>query len=69
MVVKCDNLFIDVAVSFWVLGTDGVIRLLCVGRVQDESRPVHQVEQVAVVRPVVQDGEGLGPGVGLQQHK
>ena len=29
----------------------------------------NEVEQVAVVRPVVQDGEGLGPGVGLQQHK
>jgi hypothetical protein len=59
--------FVDVAVSCGVLGTDIVASLLRVGGVVHQPRSVHQVEQVAVVGPVIQDGEGLRPGVGL--HK
>jgi hypothetical protein len=49
-------LFVDVAVCRGVLSTDAVVCVLRVGRVQNQSRAVHQVEQVAVVRTVIQNG-------------
>jgi hypothetical protein len=64
--LKLDS-FIDIAVSCWVLRADAVVCLLCVGRVQNKPRPVHQVVKVAVVRTVVQNWEGLWPGIGLKQ--
>ena len=61
-------LFVDVAVGGGALGADEVAGVLGVGGVLHQPRPVHQVEQVAVVRPVVQDGQRLGPGVGLHNR-
>ncbi len=64
--LKLDS-FVDVAVSCWVLRADAVVCLLCVGRVQNKPRPVHQVVKVAVVCTIVQNWEGLWPGVCLEQ--
>ena len=47
------------------LGADEVVGVLGEGGVVDQPRPVHQVEQVAVVRTKVQQGQGLGHRVGL----
>ena len=51
---KVDS-FVDVTVSCGVLRADAVVCLLCVGRVQNKPRPVHQVVKVAVVRTIVQN--------------
>ena len=51
------------------LGADEVVGVLGEGGIVDQARPVHQVEQVAVVRTKVQQGQGLGDGVGLQKYQ
>ena len=48
------------------LGADEVVGVFREGGVVDQAGAVHQVEEVAVVGPVVQQGQRLGLGVGLQ---
>ena len=60
------NPLVDITVCGGPLGADEVVGLLGEGRVQHQARPVHQVEQVAVVGPEVQHRQRLGPGVGLE---
>ena len=47
------------------LGADEVVGVLAERGVVDQAGPVHQVEQVAVVGPKVQQGQDLRHGVGL----
>ena len=48
------------------LGADEVVGVFREGGVVDQAGAVHQVEEVAVVGPVVQQGQRLGLGVSLQ---
>ena len=51
------------------LGADEVVGVFREGGVVDQAGAVHQVEEVAVVGPVVQQGQRLGLGVGLQEQE
>ena len=51
------------------LGADEVVGVFREGGVVDQAGAVHQVEEVAVVGPVVQQGQRLGLWVGLQEQE
>ena len=55
----------SVRISNLNLGADEVVGVFREGGVVDQAGAVHQVEEVAVVGPVVQQGQRLGLGVGL----
>ena len=64
-----DSLLVDIAVGCWSLGADAVVGVLGELGVQDEAGSVHQVVEVAVVGPVVQQGQRLRLGVGLHKNR
>jgi len=64
---KSHSFSIDVTVGARSLGADEVVGVLGEGGVVDQAGPVHQVEEVAVVRPIVKQRQGLGHGVGINK--
>ena len=50
---------VDIAVCGWPLGALEVVGVLAEVGVEGKTGAVHQVEQVAVVGPEVQQGQGL----------
>jgi len=64
---KSHSFSIDVTVGARSLGADEVVGVLGEGGVVDQAGPVHQVEQVAVVGPKVQQGQGLRHRVGINK--
>ena len=65
----CQTSFFEpksVRISNLNLGADEVVGVFREGGVVDQAGAVHQVEEVAVVRPIVKQRQGLGHGVGLQ---
>ncbi len=62
------NFSVDVAIGGRMLSTDLVAGLLNVSGVLSQPGSVHQVEQVAIVRSVVEKRQGLGNAVGLKTN-
>ena len=62
------NFSVDVAICGRMLSADLVAGLLNVSGVLSQSGSVHQVEQVAIVRSVVEKRQGLGNAVGLKTN-
>jgi len=60
---------IDVAICIGVLSTDLVACLLQISWICGQSGSVHQVKEVAVVRPEVQEGQRLRDAVGLSNQR
>ena len=60
---------VDIAVCRGSLRANKIVGILREGGVQDQAGSVHQVEEVAVVRPVVQQRQRLRLGERLDMHQ
>ena len=60
---------VDIAVCRGSLRANKIVGILREGGVQGQAGPVHQVEEVAVVRPVVQQRQRLRLGERLDMHQ
>ena len=60
---------VDITVCRGSLRANEIVCILREGGVQDQAGPIHQIKEVAVVRPVVQQRQRLRLGERLDIHQ